>query len=162
MDDDPLLNVRAVETARQPLKVVVDSKLQLRPSARLLQSGKVLVATALEDRPGIAALEDKGAEVVVLPNPRGKVELTDLMLELARREINEVHVEAGTKLNGSLLRENLVDEILLYLAPCLLGDTARGMFGLPELADLAQKRLLQFGDVRLIGNDIRILSKVLN
>jgi diaminohydroxyphosphoribosylaminopyrimidine deaminase/5-amino-6-(5-phosphoribosylamino)uracil reductase len=162
MDDDPLLNVRAVETARQPLKVVVDSKLQLRPSARLLQSGKVLVATALEDRPGIAALEDKGAEVVVLPNPRGKVELTDLMLVLARREINEVHVEAGTKLNGSLLRENLVDEILLYLAPCLLGDTARGMFGLPELADLAQKRLLQFGDVRLIGNDIRILSKVLN
>jgi diaminohydroxyphosphoribosylaminopyrimidine deaminase/5-amino-6-(5-phosphoribosylamino)uracil reductase len=162
MDDDPQLNVREVATPRQPLKVLVDSRLQLHSSARLLQSGKVLVATAIEDKSRIAELEDQGAEVVVLPNPQGKVALADLMLELGRREINEVHVEAGTKLNGSLLRENLVDEILLYLAPSLLGDTARGMFGLPELADLEQKRLLQFGDVRRIGDDIRILSKVLN
>jgi len=161
-DDDPQLNVREVETARQPLKVVVDSKLQLQPSAKLLQSGKVLVATAMANSPGIAALEDKGAEVVVLPNAEGKVELTALMRELARREINEVHVEAGIKLNGSLLRERLVDELLLYLAPSILGDTARGMFSLPELADLAQTRLVQFGDVQAIGRDIRILSRVIN
>ena len=162
MDDDPQLDVREVETTRQPLKVVVDSRLQLLPSAKLLQSGRVLVAAAIFDKAGIAALEDRGAEVVVLPNAQGKVELMDLLRELGRREINEVHVEAGTKLNGSLLRENLVDELLLYLAPSILGDTARGMFSLPELADLAQKRLVQFDGVTTIGSDIRIISKVLN
>jgi len=161
-DDDPQLNVREVETARQPLKVLVDSRLQLQPSARLLQGGKLLVATAVEDAPGIAALQDRGAEVLLLPNAQGKVDLAELMRELARREINEVHVEAGTKLNGSLLRENLVDELLLYLAPCILGDSARGMFGLPQLVDLAQKRLVQFGEVQTLGRDIRILSRLIN
>jgi diaminohydroxyphosphoribosylaminopyrimidine deaminase/5-amino-6-(5-phosphoribosylamino)uracil reductase len=161
-DDDPQLNVREVETTRQPLKVVVDSRLQLQPSARLLQSGRVLVATAMADKPGIAALEDKGAEVLVLPNAEGKVDLMGLMRELARREINEVHVEAGIKLNGSLLQERLVDELLVYLAPSILGDTARAMFSLPELADLALKRLVQFDQVQTIGSDLRILARVIN
>ena len=161
-DDDPQLNVREVETPRQPLKVVVDSRLQLPLSAKLLQSGRVLVAAAVEDKAAIAALQDKGAEVVVLPNARGKVELTALMRELARRELNEVHVEAGYKLNGSLLGEGLVDELLIYLAPSILGDSACGMFSLPELADLAQKRLVQFGDVQTIGSDLRILARVAN
>ena len=161
-NDDPQLNVREVETTRQPLKVLVDSQLQLPLSAKLLQSGQVLVAAAVENKASIAALRDKGAEVVVLPNARGKVELMDLMRELARREINEVHVEAGFKLNGSLLREGLVDEILIYLAPSILGDSACGMFKLPELADLERKRLVQFGDVRTIGRDIRILARVVN
>jgi diaminohydroxyphosphoribosylaminopyrimidine deaminase/5-amino-6-(5-phosphoribosylamino)uracil reductase len=154
--------VREVETTRQPLKVVVDSRLQLPLSAKLLESGKVLVAAAVEDKAGIAALQDKGAEVVVLPNPRGKVELTELMRELARRELNEVHVEAGFKLNGSLLGEGLVDELLIYLAPSILGDGASGMFSLPELTDLAQKRLVQFADVQTIGSDLRILARVVN
>jgi diaminohydroxyphosphoribosylaminopyrimidine deaminase/5-amino-6-(5-phosphoribosylamino)uracil reductase len=161
-NDDPQLNVREVETTRQPLKVLVDSQLQLPLSAKLLQSGQVLVAAAVENKASIAALRDKGAEVVVLPNAQGKVELMELMRELARREINEVHVEAGFKLNGSLLREGLVDEILIYLAPSILGDTACGMFKLPELADLERKRLVQFGDVRTIGRDIRILARVVN
>jgi diaminohydroxyphosphoribosylaminopyrimidine deaminase/5-amino-6-(5-phosphoribosylamino)uracil reductase len=161
-DDDPRLNVREVETTRQPLKVVVDSRLQLPLSAKLLDGGKVLVAAAVEDKAGIAALQDRGAEVVVLPNARGKVELTELMRELARRELNEVHVEAGFKLNGSLLAEGLVDELLVYLAPGILGDGACGMFSLPDLADLAQKRLVQFTDVRTIGGDIRILARVVN
>lgn len=161
-DDDPRLDVREVETTRQPLKVVVDSRLQLPLSAKLLAGGKVLVATATASDPGIAALRDRGAEVVALPNARGKVDLMELMRELARRGINEVHVEAGTRLNGSLLREHLVDELLLYLAPGILGDTARGMFGLPELTDLAQKRLVQFADVQTIGSDLRILARVVN
>ena len=161
-DDDPQLNVREVETTRQPLKVVVDSRLQLPLSAKLLESGKVLVAAAVNDKAGIAALRAQGAEVVVLPNARGKVELTELMRELARRAINEVHVEAGFKLNGSLLGEGLVDELLIYLAPSILGDGACGMFSLPELADLAQKRLVEFSDVRTIGSDIRILARVVN
>ena len=161
-DDDPQLNVREVETTRQPLKVVVDSRLQLPLSAKLLQSGRVLVAAAVEDKAGIAALQDKGAEVVVLPNARGKVELMDLMRELARRELNEVHVEAGYKLNGSLLVAGLVDELLIYLAPSILGDSACGMFSLSELTDLAQKRLVQFGGVQIIGSDLRILARVTN
>ncbi len=161
-DDDPRLDVREVETTRQPLKVLVDSRLQLPLSAKLLQSGQVLVAAAVEDKAGIAALRDKGAEVVVLPNAQGKVELTDLMLELARREINEVHVEAGFKLNGSLLGAGLVDEILVYLAPSILGDSACGMFSLPELTDLAQKWLVQFVNVQTIGSDLRILARVVN
>jgi diaminohydroxyphosphoribosylaminopyrimidine deaminase / 5-amino-6-(5-phosphoribosylamino)uracil reductase len=161
-DDDPQLNVREIETTRQPLKVVVDSRLQLPLSAKLLESGKVLVAAAVDDKAGIAALQDKGAEVVVLPNARGKVELTELMRELARRELNEVHVEAGFKLNGSLLGEGLVDELLIYLAPSILGDSACGMFSLPELADLDRKRLVQFADVQTIGSDIRILARVVN
>ena len=161
-DDDPQLNVREVETTRQPLKVVVDSRLQLPLSAKLLASGKVLVAAAVEDKAAIAALRAQGAEVVVLPNARGKVELAELMRELARRELNEVHVEAGHKLNGSLLAAGLVDELLIYLAPSILGDVARGMFSLPELTDLAQKRLVQFGDVQTIGSDLRVLARVLN
>jgi len=161
-EDDPQLNVRGVETTRQPLKVVVDSRLQLPLSAKLLESGRVLVAAAVDDKAGIAALQDKGAEVVVLPNPRGKVELAELMRELARREINEVHVEAGFKLNGSLLRAGLVDEILVYLAPSILGDSACGMFSLPELTDLAQKWLVQFVNVQTIGSDLRILARVVN
>ncbi|HUX25232.1 MAG TPA: bifunctional diaminohydroxyphosphoribosylaminopyrimidine deaminase/5-amino-6-(5-phosphoribosylamino)uracil reductase RibD [Burkholderiales bacterium] len=162
LDDDPQLNVREVQTPRQPLKVVVDSRLQLPPSAKLLASGKVLVAAAIENKAAVAALQDKGAEVVLLPNARGKVELAQLMRELARRELNEVHVEAGFKLNGSLLAEGLVDELLVYLAPCILGNSALGMFNLPELADLAQKRLVQFVDVQTIGSDLRILARVQN
>lgn len=161
-DDDPQLDVREVETSRQPLKVVVDSRLQLPLSAKLLARGKVLVAAAVDDQAAIAALRDKGAEVVLLPNAQGKVELTELMRELARRELNEVQVEAGYKLNGSLLGAGLVDELLLYLAPSILGDSACAMFNLPELTDLAQKRLVQFADVQTIGSDLRILARVLN
>jgi diaminohydroxyphosphoribosylaminopyrimidine deaminase/5-amino-6-(5-phosphoribosylamino)uracil reductase len=161
-DDDPRLNVREVETPRQPLRVVVDSRLQLPLAAQLLDGGRVLVAAAVADKAAIAALRDRGAEVVVLPNARGKVELAELMRELARRELNEVHVEAGFKLNGSLLAAGLVDELLVYLAPSLLGDGARGMFNLPELTDLAQKRLVQFGDVQTIGGDLRIRARVAN
>ena len=162
LDDDPQLNVREVQTTRQPLKVVVDSRLQLPPSAKLLEEGKVLVAAALENRAAIAALQARGAEVILLPNAQGKVELADLMRELARRELNEVHVEAGHKLNGSLLGAGLVDELLIYFAPSLLGDGARSMFALPDITDLAQKRLVQFGGVQTIGEDLRILARVRN
>ncbi|MDP1952619.1 MAG: bifunctional diaminohydroxyphosphoribosylaminopyrimidine deaminase/5-amino-6-(5-phosphoribosylamino)uracil reductase RibD, partial [Betaproteobacteria bacterium] len=108
-DDDPQLNVRDVQTPRQPLKVVVDSRLQLAPTAKLLATGRVLVAAAVADQARIAALQGQGAEVLVLPDAGGKVDLAQLMRELARRELNEVHVEAGYKLNGSLLAAGLVD-----------------------------------------------------
>ncbi|MGE5491179.1 MAG: bifunctional diaminohydroxyphosphoribosylaminopyrimidine deaminase/5-amino-6-(5-phosphoribosylamino)uracil reductase RibD [Actinomycetota bacterium] len=159
-DDDPQLSVRGVETFRQPLRVVVDSRLELSPSARLLDGGRVLVAAAVEKSDRIAQLQACGAEVVLLPGNGGKVDLAALMVELGRRGLNEVHVEAGYKLNGSLLREQLVDELLLYLAPCLMGHDARGIFGLPELHDLDSKPSLAISDVRQIGRDIRFLARL--
>jgi len=134
-DDDPQLTVRAVDTPRQPRRVVVDSRLETPLTARILARGGVLIACAVEDKTKIGQLQNQGAEVIVMPNAAGKVELPALMQELGRREINELHVEAGCKLNGSLINEGCVDELLLYFAPCLIGDRARGMAELPELAD---------------------------
>jgi len=158
-EDDPRLTARDVPTSRQPLRVVVDSKLETPPAAKIFEDGGVLVAAAREDKPKIAALRARGAEVIVMPNAAGKVELPDLFKELARRGMNEVHVEAGFRLNGSLVREGQVDEALVYLAPALLGDKALGMFDLPELAELAGRRELAVRDVRMIGPDIRILAR---
>ncbi|MGV0974411.1 MAG: bifunctional diaminohydroxyphosphoribosylaminopyrimidine deaminase/5-amino-6-(5-phosphoribosylamino)uracil reductase RibD [Azonexus sp.] len=159
-DDDPQLNVRDVETLRQPLRVVVDSRLETPLTARILQGGSVLIAGAVDDAEKAARLRSTGAEVLILPNAAGKVELRDLLEELARRGINEVHAEAGFKLNGSLLREGLVDELLLYLAPCLIGHEASGLFNLPELTDLDGKRRLQIRDLRQIGEDIRLIARL--
>ena len=158
-DDNPQLTVRDVETTRQPLRVVVDSRLETPPDARVIGAG-TLIAAAADDAARAGPLRARGAEITVLPNPDGKVELPDLMLELGRRGINELHVEAGYKLNGSLLNEGLVDELLVYLAPSLMGERAQGMFNLPELQALSQQRRLDFVDVRQIGPDIRILARV--
>ena len=159
-DDDPRLTARDVATTRQPLRIVVDSRLETPLTARVLEGGNVLVAAASEHRDRIAALQEKGAEVVVLPNAAGKVELPDLFRELARRELNEIHVEAGHKLNGSLLNEGMVDELVLYLAPNVIGDAARGMFNLPELTDLSGRRRLAIRDLRMVGNDIRVIARI--
>lgn len=159
-DDDPLLNVRDVETSRQPLRVVVDSRLEMPLTARMLQSGgPVLIAAAVDDPVRRAALQAQGAEVLCLPNPHGKVALPDLLLALGQRGINEVHAEAGFKLNGSLLREGLVDELLLYLAPCLIGHDAAGLFNLPALTALTNKTQLKIRDLRQLGQDIRLIAR---
>jgi diaminohydroxyphosphoribosylaminopyrimidine deaminase/5-amino-6-(5-phosphoribosylamino)uracil reductase len=117
------------------------------------------VAAAREDRARISALRARGAEVIVLPNSAGKVELGDLLRELARRELNEVHVEGGFRLNGSLLSEGLVDELVVYLAPSIIGDAAQGMFHLSELADLEARRRLTVRDLTMIGPDIRVVAR---
>jgi len=158
-DDDPRLTVRAVETSRQPLKVLVDSRLEVPLGARLLDGGNVLVAAAVEDRPKIAALAERGAEVVLLPNREHKVELGDLARELARRELNEIHVEAGVKLNGSLVAAGLVDEFVIYLAPSLIGESGRGMFNLPPIDALDQRLALRLLDVQRVGDDLRIVAR---
>jgi diaminohydroxyphosphoribosylaminopyrimidine deaminase/5-amino-6-(5-phosphoribosylamino)uracil reductase len=152
-DDDPSLTVRDVPCARQPLRVIVDSRLETPPAAKVLAGSKVLVFAAV---PGTLP----GAEVVVLPNARGKVDLAAMLAELGRRGINEVLVEAGTRLNGSLLREGLVDELLIYQAPLLLGDAARGMFGLPELTELAGAIHLDVVDRRVVGTDLCIRARI--
>jgi diaminohydroxyphosphoribosylaminopyrimidine deaminase/5-amino-6-(5-phosphoribosylamino)uracil reductase len=159
--DNPQLNVRLVETTRQPLRVLVDSRLDVDPDARLFDGGEVLVACARADAAKVARLAERNAAVVELPDAGGKVDLAALMKELARRGINELHVEAGFKLNGSLVRADVVDELLVYLAPMLIGS-AQGMVNLPELSDLGQARRLQFKEVTQVGSDVRIVARWLN
>ncbi|MEQ1772700.1 MAG: bifunctional diaminohydroxyphosphoribosylaminopyrimidine deaminase/5-amino-6-(5-phosphoribosylamino)uracil reductase RibD [Burkholderiales bacterium] len=157
--DNPQLTVRDVKTSRQPLRVVVDSRLETPVDANVVGAGTLMAAAAGYAKP-LQALQARGAEIMILPNAAGKVELPDLMLELGRRGINELHVEAGYKLNGSLVSEGLVDELLIYLAPSLIGDAAHGMFHLPELKALSGQRRLTIADVRQIGPDIRVLARV--
>lgn len=156
--DDPQLTVRAVDTPRQPRRIVVDSQLQILPDAKVLQGGGTWIVAARSDPGKEALLREQGAEIMILPNADGKVDLPALMHELGRRHINELHVEAGFKLNGSLIREACVDELLLYLAPSLMGD-ARGMFDLAALETLDQKYALAFHEVKQIGPDLRILAR---
>jgi len=159
-DDDPRLTVRDVETPRQPLRILVDSRLEVPLDARILEGGNVLVAAAVDDPARIGALRDRGAEVVVLPNASGKVALEDLVRELGRRALNELHVEAGFKLNGSLVAAGVVDELLVYLAPKMLGETGRGMFNLPGVERLADARRLRLVDVAQVGGDVRLIARL--
>ena len=156
--DDPQLTVRAVETTRQPRRIVLDSRLAIHAQARVLAGGGTWVVTARRDPEQEAMLREAGAEVIFLPNPQGKVDLPQLMQELGRRQINELHVEAGAKLNGSLIREGCVDELLLYLAPQLLGP-GFDMFELPAIERLADRIALKFHEVRQVGDDLRILAR---
>ena len=157
--DDPHLDVREVETTRQPLRVVIDSRLETPLTARILQGGPVLVFCASDKAAERVALEKQGAEIVVLPNPKAKVELPEMLAELGRRGINELHVEAGVKLNGSLVREGCVDEFLVYLAPSLLGDAAQGMVALAAFASLEERVALAFRSIERVGPDVRILAR---
>ncbi|HPT49805.1 MAG TPA: bifunctional diaminohydroxyphosphoribosylaminopyrimidine deaminase/5-amino-6-(5-phosphoribosylamino)uracil reductase RibD [Accumulibacter sp.] len=165
--DDPQLNVRDLDPrqrasdVRQPLKVIVDSRLELSADARLLREGRVLVATTARGhaRSRIADLTGRGAEILQLPDVDGRVDLSALLRVLAERGINEIHAEAGHGLSGTLLARGLVDELLLYLAPCLIGDKARGMFDLPALESLAGKRVLSIRDLRSLGNDLRVVAR---
>ena len=159
--DDAQLTVRAIDTPRQPRRIVVDSKLIVSPEARVIQGGNTWVFTATDDREKRAiraALEAEGAEVILLDNAEGKVDLPGLVRELGQRQINELHVEAGAKLNGALIRAGCVDELLVYLAPALIGD-GRNMFELPPLEDLSGKIGIHFHEVKQVGPDLRILAR---
>src|SRR5262249_42322906 len=115
---------------------------------------------AVNESARIAALEKAGAETAIIPNDRGKVELFRLMEELGRRELNEIHVEGGTKLNGSLLQAGVVDELLVYLAPSVIGDSGRGVFRLPELTELSQTKSARIRGVERVGEDLRLLARI--
>lgn len=161
LDDDPRLDVRDVATPRQPHLVIVDSQLQTPLEARLftVQGRTCLIYTASSDPEKKAALEGRGATVVHLPNPQGKVDLGAMLQDLGRRAINELHVEAGHKLNGSFLREGLVDEMLLYLAPRLLGP-GLGMAQTTPLQTLADGTALDYVSTDRVGPDLRIVARV--
>jgi diaminohydroxyphosphoribosylaminopyrimidine deaminase/5-amino-6-(5-phosphoribosylamino)uracil reductase len=152
--DDPQLTVRDVDTPRQPLRVVIDSHLETPPRARVLQGEQALVFAA------VAGKSLPNAEVVSLPNAQGKVDLAKMLAELARRGVNELHVEGGFKLNGSLVREGCVDEFLIYLNPSLLGDSAQGMVNLAEMSSLDERVALKIRSVDRVGEDLRIIARI--
>ncbi len=159
--DDPQLTVRHIKTSRQPKKVVVDKQLAIPLDAKLLQGEEVFIFTANPDNPEkVATLNALGAQVILLPDAQGNVDLQKMIHQLADLEMNELLVEAGSGLSGSLISAGLVDELILYLAPHLLGDVAQGMVKLPELTDLSQKVSLEFQDVRKIGQDIRVIARL--
>jgi diaminohydroxyphosphoribosylaminopyrimidine deaminase/5-amino-6-(5-phosphoribosylamino)uracil reductase len=151
--DNPRLTVREVATPRQPLRVIVDSRLETPASARILEGGNVLIFA------GMPGQVPAGAEVMVLPNENQKVDLPQMLEELARRGVNELHVEAGFRLNGSLVREGCVDEFLLYLNPSFLGDGAQGMLDLPAVLSLEKRIKLRLLSIERLGEDLRILAR---
>ena len=155
--DNPELTVRAVATPRQPLRIVIDRHAETPESARVLAGGGTLVVTAGGRNPAWPA----DVEVLALPDADGRVDLAALMRELGARGINELHVEAGGKLNGALLAAGLVDEVLLYLAPCLLGDPASGIAVWREgLSHLADRVPLTLCDITRVGDDVRIVARI--
>jgi diaminohydroxyphosphoribosylaminopyrimidine deaminase/5-amino-6-(5-phosphoribosylamino)uracil reductase len=157
--DDPALTVRAIDIGRQPVRVVLDSKLRMSPEAQMLRlPGKTWVLTAAAKPQARHALEQAGAEVIPLPDGAGRIDLDGALRLLAQRKVNEVLVEAGPILCGSLLEACLVDEIVLYLAPHLLGDRARGLFHLPAIARMSDRIALDVADIRVVGHDWRITA----
>ncbi len=162
-EDDPTLNVRDVYTERQPWKIIVDSKLDVSIHAKVFnhldQSGAIVVCASLESHEAQAkakALKDRGAEVIVMANPNGKVHLPKLLAYLAQeRRMNEIHIESGCKLNGSLLREDCVDELLLYYAPFFIGEGI-GIANISPLSELSQRQDWHVIDHSLFGPDLRV------
>ena len=156
--DDPGLDARVADTEclAPPMRVIVDSNLRTPPAARVFSTpGRILVATS-RDASSAQALVDAGAEVVSLPDAAGRVALDALMTALADHGVNEVHTECGPTLAGGLLESGLVDEVVVYLAPALLGDTARGMFTLPGVAAMRDRIGLEIAGVARVGADLRV------
>ncbi len=161
LQDNPRLNVRDVETPRQPKVVVIDSKLDIPLNAHVLKAPSgCTIYTSSTNAFKTEALQALGATVIAIPNAYGKVDLPAMLRDLGTRGTNELHVEAGFKLNGSFLREGLVDELLLYMAPKLLGTGSMGLASFGPLEQLSQAISLQMHDVSRVGEDVRIVARV--
>jgi diaminohydroxyphosphoribosylaminopyrimidine deaminase/5-amino-6-(5-phosphoribosylamino)uracil reductase len=159
--DDPRLDVRHVATELQPMRVVIDSRLQCGPAARIFEPpGKTLVYCTEAAGPHANGLRDRGVELVECPAAHGKVDLPRALADLAARGVNELHVEAGDRLNASMLREGLVDELLLYLAPRLMGS-GHDMFAGAAWPSLAEMPALRFIEIEPIGADLRLRARPL-
>jgi diaminohydroxyphosphoribosylaminopyrimidine deaminase/5-amino-6-(5-phosphoribosylamino)uracil reductase len=155
--DNPSLNARVDFEIVQPIRVILDSTLQMPLNAEMINAmGRILILTCSTDEQKQVLLKQAGFEIHVLPDKMGRLDLHAVMDFLAQQEINNVFVEAGATLNGALLEANLVDEWLIYMASCVLGDKGRGAFSLPELQSMADKKNLQWQDVRHVGRDLRM------
>jgi len=156
LQDDPQLNVRAIPTSRQPIKVVLDRQGEVPPTARIFADGETIVVTSGPRRPDWPS----AATILRLPDADGRIDLVAMLAALAQRGINELHVEAGAKLNGALLAAGLIDEIILYTAPVLFGDPARGMFELASpLSRLADRIDVVIRSIDAVGRDWRIVAR---
>lgn len=160
--DNPQLTVRHIETTRQPKKIVLDSQLSISLDAALLRGKPVILFTANhQNATKISQLTQLGVQVIAFPSNNGLIDLEKMLTVLATDfAINEILVEAGSNLNGALLHANLVDEIIFYLAPHLLGHDAQGMFKLPQLETLNQKKSFTIEDVRMLEQDIRVIARI--
>lgn len=163
LEDDPAMNVRLEGASRQPLRVVLDSRLRSPPGARIFgRDGRSLVFATVDDAARRSALQAAGSQVEILPaGGDSRVPLEQSLRRLASLQANEVWVEAGARLAGALLAAGLVDELIIYLAPCLLGSDARGLADLPPLQSLDQRLALRFIDVQPVGDDLRVTAAVL-
>jgi diaminohydroxyphosphoribosylaminopyrimidine deaminase/5-amino-6-(5-phosphoribosylamino)uracil reductase len=162
--DDPSLNVRLPgEMPRQPLRVILDPELETPPDARTLWlDGDTLIFTGLTKTPAFKPLQATGAEIQTLPRRGRGLDLEFALEELARREINEVHLECGATLAGAMLAAGLVDELVIYMAPRVMGDGARGLFHLPGLTRMAEAIPMEIVDIRAVGQDWRITTRGVN
>jgi len=161
--DDPSMNVRlgGVEV-EQPLRVILDSHLRTPTSAKLLAlAGRTLILTCSDEQNKTEALTQAGAEVYkIARNNQGRLDLNAVLLFLAEQQVNQVLVEAGGVLNGALMEQNLIDECIVYMAPCLLGSSGRGLCDMPHVTRMADKKNLTLLDVRKVGVDLRLQYKV--
>jgi diaminohydroxyphosphoribosylaminopyrimidine deaminase/5-amino-6-(5-phosphoribosylamino)uracil reductase len=155
--DDPALTARIEEEVLQPVRIVLDTQLRMPANAQLAKlPGRSLILTCSADRSKIASLRKAGFEVHRMAEKNGRIDLSVVMAFLAGQQINELLVEAGPALNGALLAENLVDEWIVYMAPCVLGDGGRGLFTLPDIQTMADKKILKLTDMRQIGPDLKL------
>ncbi len=155
--DDPQLNARVDFDVEQPVKVVLDSNLRMPLAAKMLQnSAKVWIITCSDDAAKQQQLQDAGCKVFQVAIRNGRPDLLEVFKLLAELQINTVWVEAGATLNGALLESGLVDEWLVYMAPCVLGDQARSLFHLPGLQAMVDKKRLKLLEVRQVGPDLRL------
>jgi diaminohydroxyphosphoribosylaminopyrimidine deaminase/5-amino-6-(5-phosphoribosylamino)uracil reductase len=163
--DDPSLTARpdelALDAIRQPLRVILDSRLRMPPTARLLgMPGKTLLLTAVTEAEKKARLLRDGVEVVTLPLLGQRLDLPAVLHYLGTAGMNEIHLEAGATLCGALLQAGFIDELVIYMAPHLMGDAGRGLFVLPGLATMAQRAQLSVNDIRAVGDDWRICATI--
>ena len=155
--DDPKMTARLEQVERHPLRVILDSNLSTPAQARILRPpGNTLIITTAGNDKDAELLSGDGVEVVACREQAGQIDLRQVMTELAEREINELMLEAGPRLSGNMLKQRLVDQVIIYMAPDLLGHDARGMFNIPGLESIADKHRLAFRDVRMVGRDLRL------
>jgi len=155
--DDPALTARVDFDVAQPLRVVLDTQLQMPSHAQMAKlPGRTLILTCSGDEPKQQRLQQAGFEIYRLPGKNGRLDLHEVMRFLADQKINEVLVEAGAVLNGALLAADLLDELIVYMAPAVLGDQGRGLFHLPGVTTMADKKVLKLLDVRQVGGDLRL------